>query len=59
MGEPASNGCFVVEDRGVRVRGEHIDVFTGHPEQTARLNRQVPSNQGVTVIVDVPRCTKG
>ena len=57
-GDPASDGCFVVEDRGVRVQGEHIDVFTGHPGQTAVLNRQVPSNQGVTVIVDAPRCAR-
>ncbi len=57
-GEPASDGCFVVEDRGVRVQGEHIDVFTGHPGQTAILNRQVPSNQGVTVILDAPKCAR-
>ena len=56
VGDPVSDGCFVVEDRGVRVRGEHVDVFTGHPGQTATINREVPSNQGVTVIVDAPRC---
>jgi len=57
-GEPASDGCFVVEDRGVRVQGEHVDIFTGHPGQTAILNQQVPSNQGVTVVVDVPKCAR-
>lgn len=57
-GEPASDGCFVVEDRGVRVQGEHIDIFTGHPGQTAILNHQVPSNQGVTVVVDAPKCAR-
>lgn len=57
-GEPASDGCFVVEDRGVRVQGEHVDIFTGHPGQTAILNRQVPSNQGVTVVVDAPKCAR-
>jgi 3D (Asp-Asp-Asp) domain-containing protein len=51
-----SDGCFVVEDRGLKVQGEHIDVFTGHPSETAALNAQVPSNRGVTVIVDSPRC---
>jgi 3D (Asp-Asp-Asp) domain-containing protein len=55
-GEPF-DGCFVVEDRGVRVKGQHVDIFTGHPANTAILNERVPSNQGVTVIVDAPRCT--
>lgn len=50
------DGCFVVEDRGLRVEGEHVDIFTGHPAQTAALNAQVPSNRGVTVVVDAPRC---
>jgi 3D (Asp-Asp-Asp) domain-containing protein len=50
------DGCFVVEDRGLRVQGEHVDIFTGQPAQTAALNAKVPSNQGVTVIVDAPRC---
>ncbi len=52
------DGCFVVEDRGLRVRGEHIDIFTGHPSQTAVLNALVPSNQGVTVVVDAPKCAR-
>lgn len=51
-----SDGCFVVEDRGLKVQGEHVDIFTGHPTQTAALNAQVPSNQGVTVVVDSARC---
>lgn len=57
--EAPSDGCFVVEDRGLRVRGEHVDVFTGRPSHTASLNAQVPSNRGVTVIVDVPKCARG
>lgn len=57
-GNPASDGCFVVEDRGVRVQGQHVDIFTGHPGQTAVLNQQVPSNQGVTVVVDAPKCSR-
>lgn len=52
----AHDGCFVVEDRGLKVQGEHVDIFTGRPAQTAILNAKVPSNQGVTVIVDSPRC---
>lgn len=52
------DGCFVVEDRGLRVQGEHIDIFTGHPAQTAALNALVPSNKGVTVVVDAPKCAR-
>lgn len=52
----ALDGCFVVEDRGLRVQGEHVDIFTGQPSHTAALNTQVPSNQGVTVVVNAPKC---
>jgi 3D (Asp-Asp-Asp) domain-containing protein len=54
----AHDGCFVVEDRGVRVQGLHIDVFTGDEASTARMNRRVPSNRGVTVVRDEPRCER-
>jgi 3D (Asp-Asp-Asp) domain-containing protein len=54
----AHDGCFVVEDRGLKVTGEHVDIFTGHPSQTALLNERVPSNQGVSVVVDAPRCAR-
>jgi 3D (Asp-Asp-Asp) domain-containing protein len=50
------DGCFVVEDRGLRVKGEHVDIFTGFPASTALMNERVPSNQGVTVVVSAPRC---
>lgn len=52
----AMDGCFVVEDRGLRVKGEHVDIFTGHPANTALVNERVPSNQGVTVVVSAPKC---
>ena len=52
------DGCFIAQDRGVRVKGEHVDVFTGHREITALWNGLVPSNRGVTVIVDHPRCAR-
>ncbi len=52
------DGCFVVEDRGMKVKGEHVDIFTGQPAQTALLNERVPSNQGVTVVVDAPQCAR-
>lgn len=51
-----SDGCFVVEDRGLRVQGDHVDIFTGDPTQTAAVNGQVPTNAGVTVVLDVPKC---
>lgn len=52
------DGCFVVEDRGLKVVGQHVDIFTGNPAQTQLLNDRVPSNQGVTVVVDAPRCAR-
>ncbi len=50
------DGCFVAEDRGLKVKGKHIDVFTGSPETTASWNTAVPSNSGITVIVGAARC---
>jgi 3D (Asp-Asp-Asp) domain-containing protein len=52
------DGCFVVEDRGLRVKGEHVDIFTGRSAQTTLLNERVPSNVGVTVVVQAPRCAR-
>ncbi|HEX2870825.1 MAG TPA: 3D domain-containing protein [Polyangiaceae bacterium] len=52
------DGCFLAEDRGLAVKGEHVDVFTGHRETTQLWNRLVPSNRGVTVVVDSPRCRR-
>ena len=50
------NGCFVAEDRGLKVKGKHVDVFTGNPTTTVHLNGIVPSNQGVHVYLDTTRC---
>lgn len=55
-GAGSHDGCFVAEDRGSRVKGEHLDVFTGSEPMTRLLNRRIPSNQGVTVVVGEPRC---
>ncbi len=52
------DGCFVVEDRGSRVKGDHVDIFTGSRETTKALEARVPSNQGVTVVLDAPKCTR-
>lgn len=50
------DGCFIAEDRGLKVVGKQIDVFTGDPTITARWNTLVPSNTGVHVRQNDPRC---
>jgi 3D (Asp-Asp-Asp) domain-containing protein len=50
------DGCFVAEDRGIRVVGRQIDVFTGDPGLTVRWNSLYPSNRGVHVVPNDPRC---
>ena len=57
-GASAHDGCFIAQDRGHAVSGQHIDVFTGHPSITTLWNRRVPSNAGVTVVLDSPRCAR-
>lgn len=50
------DGCFVAEDRGLKVVGRHVDVFTGSEEGTVSWNRAVPSNEGVQVVLDAAAC---
>ena len=57
-GRAVHDGCFIAQDRGLKVKGQHIDVFTGHRSVTLLWNRRVPSNRGVTVVVDSPRCSR-
>ncbi len=57
-GTSAHDGCFVAQDKGLKVQGKHLDVFTGDHSVTTLWNRRVPSNAGVTVIVDSPRCSR-
>jgi 3D (Asp-Asp-Asp) domain-containing protein len=57
-GTAAHDGCFIAQDKGLAVVGQHIDVFTGHRSITTLWNRLVPSNRGVTVVVDSPRCAR-
>jgi 3D (Asp-Asp-Asp) domain-containing protein len=52
------DGCFIAQDRGLRVKGTHVDVFTGQAAITDLWNHLVPSNRGVTVVVDSPRCSR-
>lgn len=57
-GSATHDGCFIAQDRGLRVKGKHVDVFTGEPALTRLYNRLVPSNRGVTVVVESPRCAR-
>ena len=52
------DGCFVAQDRGLRVQGEHVDIFTGQSAMTHLWNSLVPSNAGVTIVLDSPHCTR-
>jgi len=52
------DGCFVAQDRGLHVQGEHVDIFTGQSAMTRLWNSLVPSNVGVTIVLDSPRCTR-
>jgi 3D (Asp-Asp-Asp) domain-containing protein len=52
----AHDGCFVAEDRGLKVVGKHVDIFTGDPATTTQWNKLVPSNLGVHVVIDAPDC---
>jgi 3D (Asp-Asp-Asp) domain-containing protein len=52
------DGCFLAEDRGLKVVGKHLDVFTGDPALTVQWNARFPSNKGVHVVLGDPRCAK-
>jgi 3D (Asp-Asp-Asp) domain-containing protein len=52
------DGCFMAHDRGLKVVGKQIDIFTGHQSVTKLWNKLVPSNKGVTVILESPRCAR-
>ncbi|MBL8742931.1 MAG: hypothetical protein JNK04_17600 [Myxococcales bacterium] len=55
-GSGKHNGCFVAEDRGSKVVGAHVDIFTGDPSTTEAWNKLVPSNSGVHLEIGSPRC---
>ena len=57
-GSATHDGCFIAQDKGLAVTGNHVDFFTGHKDLTALWNRRVPSNRGVTVVVESPRCAR-
>lgn len=58
-GSGSHDGCFIAEDRGIKVVGQHVDVFTGRVAMTKVWDARVPTNQGVTVFIDSPRCPAG
>jgi len=57
-GKAMHDGCFIAQDRGLKVQGEHVDIFTGLRSTTLLWNSLVPSNGGVTVVVDSPQCER-
>lgn len=50
------DGCFLAEDQGIKVKGRRIDVFAGDAVTRRLWDASVPSNRGVHVIIDDPRC---
>ena len=52
------DGCFIAQDRGLRVQGQHVDIFTGQSSTTQLWNSLVPTNSGVTVVLRSPRCDR-
>lgn len=52
------DGCFRVLDRGSRVKGAHLDVFTGDKEGTARFREVVPKDGMADVVVAPARCPR-
>lgn len=50
------DGCFIAQDRGLRIVGNRIDIFTGDPSMTAVWNQRLPSHRGVRVIANAPEC---
>lgn len=50
------DGCFLAEDRGLKVVGHRVDVFTGGEAATHDWNQRVPTAQGVEIFMGHPRC---
>jgi 3D (Asp-Asp-Asp) domain-containing protein len=52
------DGCFVAQDRGLRVQGQHVDIFTGQAAMTRLWNSLVPTNKGVTIVLRSAHCDR-
>lgn len=50
------DGCFVAEDRGLKVVGHRVDVFTGGEATTDDWNQRINTGQGVEIFVSHPGC---
>lgn len=50
------DGCFVAIDRGLKVVGQSVDVFTGSEKSTATWNALVGTGVGVEIYADDARC---
>ena len=50
------DGCFRAEDRGLKVVGNRVDVYTGGEAATHDWNQRVNTAQGVEIFVGHPRC---
>jgi 3D (Asp-Asp-Asp) domain-containing protein len=50
------DGCFRAEDRGLKIKGQQIDVFAGSEAVLRSWNSKVPTGQGVDVYAD-PTCS--
>jgi len=51
------DGCFIAEDRGLRVVGHKVDVFTGDAATTATWSGRLAPSHGVHVLLRDPRCS--
>jgi 3D (Asp-Asp-Asp) domain-containing protein len=52
------DGCFVAEDRGIKVKGHRIDVFTGDEATRRRWEATLPSQTSVHVYSGKTRCRR-
>jgi 3D (Asp-Asp-Asp) domain-containing protein len=50
------DGCFVVEDTGWSLSGQHIDIFALSEEYYRALHKRVDEANSVNVFVDYPFC---
>ncbi|MCU0691024.1 MAG: 3D domain-containing protein [Polyangiaceae bacterium] len=52
------DGCFVAEDRGLKVVGPRVDVYTGSEAATHDWNQRIPTAAGVEVFAEHPHCER-
>jgi 3D (Asp-Asp-Asp) domain-containing protein len=52
------DGCFVAEDKGIKVKGRRIDIFTGDAATRRAWEAAFPSHTGVHVYSGTTRCKR-